>query len=159
LAVVAAAVAVTACGSGGAGTTADAAVNSANSGRARATLSKALFIKRGDAICTKTESHMSEALESSIGKLTAGGKPLTRAGEEKLVQTITLPLVRRIAEELGGLPPPAGAEKAASSLIHELKAAALRVEKHPAVAFLPTSPITLASANVAAFGFEACSLF
>jgi hypothetical protein len=158
LVAIVAAVATAACGAGGeSGTTSDAIVSSAGSGGG-APINKALFIKRGDAICTRTSSHISESLALAATKLTAGGKSLTRADEKKLIQTITAPSVQRMAADLGKLLAPDGAEKAASSLIGEFKAAAIRIEKNPSLGLLTENPLAAAGANAAAFGFEACSL-
>jgi hypothetical protein len=147
--------AIAACGAGSeSGTTVDAAVTSGGSG---ATISKAMFIKRGDVICTRTESEISEALGSAATKLTAGGKSLTRSEEKMLLRTITAPNIQQMAEDLAKLPPPHGAKDASSRLIHEIEAAAAMIEKTPS-APRANDLIAEAASKAAAFGFHACSL-
>jgi hypothetical protein len=119
-------------------------------------LTKAQFIKRGDAICDagkkKKEKAIASLNEEQQGKALADftGKEL-----EDLYSTIILPNIQSVANRLAELNPPDGR---AARMVRSLGEAVDAVRKDPSLA-LNGAPYAQAERMANAYGFEACNLF
>jgi hypothetical protein len=103
---------------------------SSNSGGG--TLSKAEFIKRGDAICKKGDAAQydeARKYRAEHAKELASLSP-TRA-EEKLLRVVVLPLITRQAKELEALGVPKGDGKEVRALIAAIEAGVRKARKNP----------------------------
>lgn len=142
----AAVLAIAAIGCGGGGDTTEVA------------LTKAQFIKRGDAICKATQ----EKKEKAIAEWNEGNKGKTLADYsmkelEDLYLTLVLPHIKDASDRLAELNPPAGDAKAAK-VVHSLGEAVEAVGKSPRLA-IKSAPYAQADKLAQAYGFEACGLF
>ena len=133
---------VVGCGGGGDGETTE-------------TLTKAEFIKQGDAICEKAnEQSETEAEEFAEEK----DFTLEKASEEQLeeaVSEVLVPSLNGQVEELDALGAPEGDEEQVEEIIVSLEGAAGEIEEDPSVVFdeeVLKEPSKLAED----YGFEVC---
>jgi hypothetical protein len=133
------------CGSGGGGAT-------------EAALTKAQFIKRGDAICKREQEQKEEALarwrQGNKGKTLAD---FTLRELEGVYSTLILPHVKDASDRLAELKPPAGDEEA-EKMVQSLNNAVDAVGKNPQLA-IKGAPYAQADGLAQAYGFKACGLF
>jgi hypothetical protein len=94
------------------------------------TLTKAQFVKQGDAICKKGYEEKSASLAPFV-KDPQKYAELTRPEEEKLVLKLVLPSYKKEAKELRELAPPEGEEQTIDAMITELEDTVKRVEEDP----------------------------
>ncbi|MEZ5076438.1 MAG: hypothetical protein R2725_03235 [Solirubrobacterales bacterium] len=142
LALLAASVAISACGGGGGGTE---------------QLSKAEFVARGDQICTRAEARKNKALETEFSKMPDPRNELDRATEEELVIAVALPPIEGMIEELRELPAPGGQEQRVEELLASYEDAVAEVRSDPAVAIGGAQPFSAADRLAAGYGFTACA--
>jgi hypothetical protein len=118
-------------------------------------LTKAEFIKQGDAICKKGNA----ASEAEVEKFAKENgfeleKP-SKSQAEEVVTEVLVPNLQRQAEELDALGAPKGDEAKVDALIASLEEATAEFEKEPASFFKETAlakPIRLENA----YGFKVC---
>jgi hypothetical protein len=139
------AVSVAGCGGGSSG-------ESEASGQAREA-----FIKRADAICTKTDGRQKTAQKAFLKRYPEATG--TKLWEEKLVLTAALPPVKVEAEELAGLPAPIGDEQKVEAIIVGLEEAVKKGEAEPAVMITKgAGPFAGLEKLAREYGFKACAL-
>jgi hypothetical protein len=143
---VALAIAAIGCGSGGDTT--------------QVALTRAQFIKRGDAVCRTAQKKKEKALAAFAKGVSKEGKELgTLSAKEldKAYVTLALPPVKEASIELGELTAPAGdvsAEKLVDSLAMEVE----EIEEVPRRAFEKV-PYTHVDKLAYEYGFKVCRLF
>jgi hypothetical protein len=140
------ALAAIAAGCGGGDDTTDSAA---------VTLTKAEFIKQGDAICEEAnEANQAEAEEFAK----ENGFELEKASKEQLeeaVGEVLAPSLNKQAEELGALGAPKGDEKKVEEIVVAVEGAADEIEGNPNLVFTGKAlkkPNQLAEA----YGFKVC---
>jgi hypothetical protein len=118
-------------------------------------LTKAEFIKQGDAICKKgnlaSETEVEEFAKKNGFKLEEPSKDQA----EEVVTEVLVPNLQRQAEELDALGAPKGDEAEIDALIVSLEEATAEFEKDPSSFFKETAlakPIRLENA----YGFKVC---
>jgi Spy/CpxP family protein refolding chaperone len=120
-----------------------------------ATLTKAEFIKQGDAICKKG-NETSEAETEDLAK--EGNFQLEKLSEEQAEEVVTevmAPNLKRQAEEIDALEAPKGDEAKVDALVASIDEAVAEFEKDPGSFFEETAlakPIRLENA----YGFKIC---
>jgi hypothetical protein len=118
-----------------------------------APLSKAAYVKQGDAICEKVPLRFSQTLTTLEKE--SKGKKLSPA-EANLKAAV--PPLYTAAEELEGLTPPSGQEAKAEAIIDALEGAAKGLEAKPTSELSgPKSPFAEFQKLSKEFGFKACS--
>jgi hypothetical protein len=118
-------------------------------------IAKVKFVKRGNALCTKAEREISEALGRASERFTRGGKSLSLSGQEKMVSEILAPEIGAMAEKLGAEGLPKGQEDEASQFLEELEQAVASSESDPA-ASLAEDPIAKVGTKAASLGLVSC---
>lgn len=134
------------CGSGGDST--------------EATLTKAQFIKHGDAICREAQEKKTKAINAWRHEGPSTGKGLADLSLNELGQiylTVMLPPVKEASDELAALTPPGG-DPRARKFLGAFAAAVKSVEEKPSQA-IKEAPYASADRLAQAYGFEACGLF
>jgi hypothetical protein len=126
-------------------------------GEAGEGLTKAEFVERGDAICSRAETRKNERLTTALNRLAEAGEQLTPAREEELVRSVALPPIEQMVEELSELPPPAGDEERVASMLTAYEEAIVEVAADPAAAIGGSQPFSEAGEMAADYGFEACA--
>ena len=120
-------------------------------------LTKAEFIKQGDAICRKADK------EQEIGVATYPKKHSSinlnsEEGEETMVLKVGLPPIMTAAEELEELEPPSGDEAKIDAIIVGLRQGVEEGRKDPiAITEGTSNPFSRADRLAAAYGFKDCS--
>jgi hypothetical protein len=141
------ALALLAAGCGGGGGTATAT----------APLSKAQFIKRGDAICEKTDKTQNSAIRKYTAKHPKGAS--TKAGQDELITSIGLPPIQQEAEELGALGAPRGDEGKVEAIVNGIEEAVGKAEEEPESTNKAgaANPFTGVDKLAGEYGFKACA--
>jgi hypothetical protein len=115
-------------------------------------ISKAQYIKRADAICTKTESRQ----EALIRKFGEQEKKQTPNSEAELVSFAGLPPVQQQAEEISDLPQPSSGAQEATAYVTALEEGLKAARKNPAALLEGENPFAKAEEVASKFGFKVC---
>jgi len=119
-------------------------------------LTKAAYIKQGDAICEKVPQRYEEAATKLGEEAQKQGKPQPKTPEVNLKAAVP-PLYTAI-EEFEDLSPPSGEEQQAEEMIDALEAAAKGVEAKPNSELAgPQSPFAEYQKLAREYGFKLCS--
>jgi hypothetical protein len=121
-------------------------------GGSEKSLSKAEYIKQGDAICKETDKRQAKEYSARVE---ATGSGMTT---EQIVKAIVLPSVLRESEELDALASPQGEEEKAAAFVAGIEDAVRKSEK--AVAKDPESfeePFAEVDERALKYGFHDCS--
>lgn len=121
-------------------------------------LTKAQFVKQGDAICAKADRAQIDAFLASAKKNPK--KAETQSGEEELITTAGLPPVKTAIEELGELGVPEGDEQQIEAILSGMEKALREAEADPGTVVLETSqstPFDGVEKLAREYGFVACA--
>jgi hypothetical protein len=118
-------------------------------------LTKAQFVKQGDAICARQSKQKDAELIKGYESLE---KNAGRQAEAQLIADIALPPIAEMTEELADLGLPEGQQDEAEQFISEMETAISEVEEDPTRA-LTTEPFDKAKASAKRLGFTACQSF
>jgi hypothetical protein len=134
--------AVVGCGGGG---------DSTASG---APLTRAEFIKQGDAICIKVGIRVAKAFERNAGKK----KAATRKGEREEITEMSIPAFQKELEEFSELTPPKGSEKVFATIVAGLESGVEDMEAHPdrPLTTDPNGQFYTANQAEVHYGFHVC---
>lgn len=135
------------CGSGGSGG------SSTTSTTSEAPLTKAEFIRKGDAICQTGNEASTTEIEQFAKENGFGSEP-TKAQFEEVVTEVLAPNLEHQADELDALVPPAKDKAEIEAIIASLRETIAEIEKNPG-AFegnVLAKPIRLENA----YGFKVC---
>jgi hypothetical protein len=124
-----------------------------------ATLSRAEFIKKADAICKKTDKAQ---VGEAVGYQKAHTKELAtvsrEAGLKKLILAILLPSVSKEAKEIEALGAPSGGEKTVQEFISAMEQGVKQAEKEPtSVEDLAKGPFSKADTLAREYGLQECA--
>ncbi|HEU4393818.1 MAG TPA: hypothetical protein VFR04_09335 [Solirubrobacterales bacterium] len=121
-------------------------------------LTKAEYIKQGNAICKKGVEERIAVSEDVFKEHTKNGKlELTQAEEEDLVSETTLPPVRKAVEELAALAPPEGEEDTVNAIVEGFEEAVEAVEEDPgSVLGSGDSPFAEPTEKAGDYGLQPC---
>jgi hypothetical protein len=108
--------AIAGCGSGGSDST--------------SSLTKAEFVKKADAICTKHHDAIETGFLPYVNKHKGKGKEGEAAGVEAAVHAVMLPELNAQADELGSLGAPSGDEDAISAMLGTFEKSIEEIEEH-----------------------------
>ncbi len=119
-------------------------------------LTKAEFIKQGDAICTQIDAEQENGLAAALKK---NPKAQTgKANQEKLLTEVGLPPIQTGVEELASLAPPSGDEAKAEAIVSEIEAGLKSSEEDPSILLSPTAdPFVKAGKLAGEYGFKVCN--
>jgi len=117
-------------------------------------LTKAEFIKQGDAICKRTEDQKNKALEAAFAQQAKTGEAPDKAFQISLVNTVALPPVVQMTEELDDLGPP---DEEAEAIVAAFEASTDAITDNPAGVLDGSNPFVEADQLAAEYGFKACS--
>jgi hypothetical protein len=131
--------------------------SSGDSTETTAALSKAEFIKQGDAICEKGSKQIEGEAEEFAEENNIDTSKPTEKQQEEVIATVVAPALRNQADELSELGAPEGEEGKAAAILDALEAGAEELEDDPGT-LLEKGADPLGKANELAtkFGFKAC---
>lgn len=147
-AVAAAVLAALVAGCGGGGDTTDETV----------TLTKAEFIKQGDAICKAGNEEIEAGFEkfAEENNLPEGKEPNQEQGVE-IVETVILPSISQQGEEIRALGAPEGDEEKVDEILTSLEDAVAEGEEEPELLFEGTTdPFGKVNQITEDYGFKVC---
>ena len=121
-------------------------------------LTKAEYVKQGEAICERHNKKKDAALLKAFEDLSKSGKTAGPKAEEEVIADVALPPVAQMTEELADLGLPEEQEAEAEKFISEMEAAVSEVEEDPSRA-LTAEPFGQAKASAKRLGFTACRNF
>jgi hypothetical protein len=122
------------------------------------TLTKAEFIKQGDAICKKGNTEIEAGFEdfAEANDIPQDKEP-SKAQGVKIVETVIVPGIKQQAEEIRALGAPDGEEQQVEDLLDSLDAAVAEAEEDPEALFGENSdPFADANQQATDYGFEVC---
>jgi hypothetical protein len=117
-----------------------------------ATVSKAEFIRQGDAICKQTDTRE----KAFYVKYVKSHQIESTADEEALLRAV-LPLIQSEGEELKELEVPQGYDRQVHTIISQIEVALAKTKKKPLTLNRPASFFTPADKLAEKLGFKACS--
>jgi hypothetical protein len=143
---------MTGCGS----SSGDSSSTAANTSEAKAPpLTKAQFIKRGDAICAKADKEQSAKVAIFVkGHLKAQS---SKAAQNQMVLVAGLPPIQTEWEELAALSPPKHDEAKIEAIVNGIKAAAAKAEEKPESVLEFPTPFAQVDKLAGKYGFKVCS--
>lgn len=148
---------VAGCGGGSdSGDSGSANADSTTSGDTAPALTKAEFIKQGDAICTETAATLAQGAKDFLSDagLSESEEPSEEAQEE-LVGEVFLPAYQTQAEELGALGAPEGEEEQVEAIVTGFEEGVASAEDDLGGA-IGEDPLADAKGAAADFGFTVC---
>jgi hypothetical protein len=117
-------------------------------------LTKAQFIKRGDAICAQADKEQTTNVAAYVKK---HPNSESKAGQIQLVLVAGLPPLRVEWEELAALNPPASDEAEVEAIVDGIKLATAKAEEDPASVLVSPSPYAQVGKLAGKYGFKVCS--
>ena len=149
LSAVAASLIAMACGGSSSGT------GTSSTARAEAP-TRAVFIKRGDAICEQTDKKQETIISAYLRKHPKA--KANKSGQEGIV-LVALPPIQVEAEELNRLQPPNGDESEIKVIVSRIEEAVNESKADPSklIGTLSRGPFTAAGKLAAKYGFKACA--
>ncbi len=120
-----------------------------------ASLTRAEYVKQGNAVCKKAQDERTKALEEAI-KTAKPGEELDKAGKENLVDTALVPQYQEMAKGLDELGTPEGDEAKAEDLVEAMEKSLKDVEAEPLEAFETVKQFAKANAIAEDFGLTNC---
>jgi hypothetical protein len=118
-------------------------------------LTKAAFVKQGDAICEKVPSRYQARLKA-LPKPRKSKSPKAAKEEENLKAAV--PPLRTASTEFEGLSPPTGDEQKAEAIVAALEKGADGIEASPGSELGgPKSPLAPFATLTKEYGFKVCS--
>jgi len=125
-------------------------------GSQAAELTKKQVIKRGDAICVRTDKQQEVGL-AKYQEEHSSQEVVTPAGQAKVVREVGLPPVMKEAEELAGLQGPASSQHQLDAIVDASKEAVKEAEKDPKLVLEGEGPFTKPDRLAKNYGFKACA--
>jgi len=116
-------------------------------------LTKAEFVKQGNAICTQARKAREKAVFGLIQNANPNGnqKALREEAADKAI-----PYYEEAAEQLADLGAPEGDEAKIEAIVTGMEEAAARVNANPQSAFTGSTPFRKANEAAESYGLEAC---
>jgi maltose-binding protein MalE len=140
----------------GCGSSSDDTSGSSDTTETTAALSKAEFIKQGDAICTKgNKSIETEANEFAEENKVNTKKP-TKAQKEEVITEVVAPSVRKQGEEIAELGAPSGDEAEVEAIVAAVEGGAEELEEDPNLLIEGKNPLAKGSKLADSYGFKVC---
>jgi hypothetical protein len=120
-------------------------------------LTKAEFIKQGDAICAKGSKQIEDEADEFAEENDIDINNPSKGDQEEVIVTVVVPSLQTQADELSELGAPDGEEEKAEAMIAALEAGAEELEDEPGT-LLENEADPLGGANKIAheFGFKEC---
>jgi hypothetical protein len=124
---------------------------------ATASIAKAKFIAKADAICSSVgkESQSEFAAYAKAQKIPEGKEPTTAQWAE-IGEEILIPDLKRQVDEIRQLGTPAGDEAQVETFLDEIEVVIEEAEKDPATAKSPDKLLADADKKISGYGFKIC---
>ena len=120
-------------------------------------LTKAEFIKQGNAICVQAGQEREAALKEAAKEGTQGSEESSEAELDRYVTEVALPPIQKMTDELDGLGAPKKDEKQVEAIVAGFEEDIEKLEADPHSA-LGGDPFTGANKLAAAYGLTECKI-
>lgn len=117
-------------------------------------LTKAEFVKQGDAICAKADAKKNSDLKSAFEQQAKEGKQLNKSIERQLVTEVALPPVATMTEELADLGAP---DEKAGAIVTAYEDGVSAIEDDPGSVLNGSNPFEEPDKLALEYGFKRCS--
>ena len=121
-----------------------------------AALSKAELIKKGDAICTKSNESIESEADEFAKENNVNTKKPTKAQKEEVIAEVVGPTIRKQGEEIAELGAPSGDEADVEAIVAAVEGAADELEESPNLLFEGTNPLSKPAKLAGSYGFKVC---
>lgn len=122
-----------------------------------ATITKAEFVAKGNAVCVKGEKAQEAEINAYIKKNGLENKKPSKAQEAELVETVLVPNVQSQIDGVKALGAPSGEEKQVNSALELSQQALEKVEANPELAFGKENVFAAAGKQLHALGLKKCA--
>lgn len=116
-------------------------------------LTKAQFLKQGNAICKKSEEERGKVIAETSAKFS--GKEFTLKQQEDLILQV-LPTYENAATKIEELGAPEGDEEKVEEIVKAMEEAAVQVKASPGTALETNVPFKEANELVEKYGLDSC---
>jgi hypothetical protein len=130
-----------------------AALVGCGSGGGEEQLTKAQFVKRGNAICAKAEQERGKIISEIVEKSRPNAD--VQAQQEKVIHE-ALPTYEAATEQIDDLEAPSGDEEKVDALVEAMEEAAERAMADPHTAIISNVPFRKANELAEGYGLKTC---
>lgn len=122
-----------------------------------ATISKAEFVAKGNAVCVKGEKAQEAEINAYVKKNGLENKKPSKAQEAELVETVLVPNVQSQIDGVKALGAPSGEEQQVNAALELSQQTLERVEANPGLAFGKENVFAAAGKQLHALGLKKCA--
>jgi len=122
-----------------------------------ATISKAEFVAKGNAVCVKGEKAQEAEINAYVKKHGLENKKPTTAQQAELVETVFAPNIQSQIDGVKALGAPSGEEQQVSSALELSQQTLEKIEANPELAFGKGDPFAAAGKQLHALGLKKCA--
>jgi hypothetical protein len=122
-----------------------------------AAISKAEFIAKGNAVCTKGEKAQEAEINAYVKKHGLENKKPSKAQEAELVETVLVPNIQSQIDGVKALGAPSGEEQQVSSALELSQQTLEKIEANPELAFGKKDTFAEAGKQLHALGLKECA--
>lgn len=126
------------------------------SSEASSSLTKAEFVKQGDAICKKGDAAIEEEANEFAAENNIDTKNPTESDQEEVIEQVVGPAIKHQGEEIAELGAPSGEEEEVEAIVSAVETGAEEVEEDPAAILKGKNPLGEAARLAKAYGFKVC---
>jgi hypothetical protein len=131
--------------------------NNSTSTETTATISKAEFVAKGNAVCVKGEKAQETEINAYVKKHGLENKKPTTAQQAELVETVFAPNIQSQIDGVKALGAPSGEEQQVSSALELSQQTLEKVEANPELVFGNKNPFVAAGKQLHALGLTKCA--
>jgi hypothetical protein len=131
--------------------------SSSTSTETTATISKAEFVSKGNAVCVKGEKAQEAEINAYVKKHGLENKKPTTAQEAEIVETILVPNIQSQIDGVKALGAPSGKEQQVSSALELSQQTLEKIEANPELAFGKEDLFVAAGKQLHALGLKECA--
>jgi len=122
-----------------------------------ATISKAEFVAKGNAVCVKGEKAQEAEINAYVKKNGLENKKPSKAQEAELVETVLVPNIQSQINGVKALGAPSGEEQQVSSALELSQQTLEKIEANPELAFGKKDTFAAAGKQLHALGLKECA--
>jgi hypothetical protein len=131
--------------------------SSSTTGETTATITKAEFVAKGNAVCVKGEKAQEAEINAYVKKHGLENKKPTKAQNVELVETVLAPNIQSQIDGVKALGAPGGEEQQVNSALELSQQTLEKIEANPELAFGKGNPFAAAGKQLHALGLKKCA--
>ena len=127
-----------------------------SSGSDSSSLTKAEFIKKADAICSRGEKSIEDGAEKFAKENNVDTEKPTKAQKEEVITQVVAPNIRKQGEEISELGAPSGEDEKVEAIVTAVEEGADALEEEPTTLFEGKNPLEHGSKLAKEYGLKVC---